>query len=219
MINLGGKIFWIDHHISAIKEYDASKLSNTIAILDENLAGCELTWNFIFPWRKMPLAVKLLGRYDVWNQSDQNYWNDVILPFQYGFRTHDTLPGSIIWKKLLDNNIAINPIIRTGVGILKYLEMSNTKKCQQIAFDLNFCDLRCIAMNNLDGSIAFESRYDPAIYDAMISFTYFKAKWKISLYTTKDDIDVSQIAKRFGGGGHRKAAGFFCDTLPFWNQY
>lgn len=30
----------------------------------------------------------------------------------------------------------------------------------------------------------------------------------ISLRTTKDDIDVSEIAKRHGGGGHQKAAGF-----------
>lgn len=31
---------------------------------------------------------------------------------------------------------------------------------------------------------------------------------KCSLRTTKNDVDVSKIAKRFGGGGHAKAAGF-----------
>lgn len=31
---------------------------------------------------------------------------------------------------------------------------------------------------------------------------------KGSLRTTRDDVDVSAIAKRFGGGGHQKAAGF-----------
>ncbi|HOX61187.1 MAG TPA: bifunctional oligoribonuclease/PAP phosphatase NrnA [Candidatus Magasanikbacteria bacterium] len=33
-------------------------------------------------------------------------------------------------------------------------------------------------------------------------------KVKISLRTTHEDVDVSAIAKNFGGGGHRKAAGF-----------
>lgn len=33
-------------------------------------------------------------------------------------------------------------------------------------------------------------------------------KLKISMRTTKPDIDVSQIARLFGGGGHKKAAGF-----------
>jgi len=31
---------------------------------------------------------------------------------------------------------------------------------------------------------------------------------KVSLRTTKDEIDVSQLAKAFNGGGHKKAAGF-----------
>lgn len=31
---------------------------------------------------------------------------------------------------------------------------------------------------------------------------------KVSMRTTKNDIDVAQIAKSFGGGGHKKAAGF-----------
>jgi phosphoesterase RecJ-like protein len=34
---------------------------------------------------------------------------------------------------------------------------------------------------------------------------------KGSLRTTRDDIDVATIAKNFGGGGHKKAAGF---TIP-----
>jgi phosphoesterase RecJ-like protein len=34
---------------------------------------------------------------------------------------------------------------------------------------------------------------------------------KGSLRTTRDDVDVAAIAKLFGGGGHRKAAGF---TMP-----
>ena len=34
---------------------------------------------------------------------------------------------------------------------------------------------------------------------------------KVSLRAHHDDSDVSEIAKRFGGGGHRKASGF---TLP-----
>ena len=32
---------------------------------------------------------------------------------------------------------------------------------------------------------------------------------KVSLRTTHDDVDVSKIASFFGGGGHKKAAGFF----------
>jgi nanoRNase/pAp phosphatase (c-di-AMP/oligoRNAs hydrolase) len=40
-------------------------------------------------------------------------------------------------------------------------------------------------------------------------------KWKVSLYSTKPEIDCGAIAKTFGGGGHYSAAGFVCNRLPW----
>ena len=37
---------------------------------------------------------------------------------------------------------------------------------------------------------------------------------QVSLYTNKENIDVSSIAKLFGGGGHEEAAGL---TIPYIN--
>jgi len=39
--------------------------------------------------------------------------------------------------------------------------------------------------------------------------------WKVSLYSTKPEIDCGAVAKTFGGGGHKGAAGFVCDKLPW----
>ena len=44
---------------------------------------------------------------------------------------------------------------------------------------------------------------------------YFNGReWVYSLYTTKK-IDCSQIAKWYGGGGHKQAAGFQTEKLIF----
>ena len=40
-------------------------------------------------------------------------------------------------------------------------------------------------------------------------------KWDVSLYTGKENIHVGEIARLYGGGGHRGAAGFIVDILPF----
>ena len=40
-------------------------------------------------------------------------------------------------------------------------------------------------------------------------------KWKVSLYSTKPEIDCGAIAKTYGGGGHVGAAGFVCNRLPW----
>jgi nanoRNase/pAp phosphatase (c-di-AMP/oligoRNAs hydrolase) len=39
------------------------------------------------------------------------------------------------------------------------------------------------------------------------------SQYTVSLYS--ETIDVSVIAKKHGGGGHKGAAGFVCPKLPF----
>ena len=37
---------------------------------------------------------------------------------------------------------------------------------------------------------------------------------RVSLRATDDEVDVSAIARAFGGGGHRRAAAFSSDLAP-----
>jgi len=41
---------------------------------------------------------------------------------------------------------------------------------------------------------------------------------KGSIRTTRDDVDVAAIAKQYGGGGHRKAAGFLATGKIVWDD-
>jgi nanoRNase/pAp phosphatase (c-di-AMP/oligoRNAs hydrolase) len=51
------------------------------------------------------------------------------------------------------------------------------------------------------------------MYPVCIAYVHDGEKFTVSLYSTT--VDVSKIAKKFGGGGHKGAAGFTCDKLPF----
>jgi hypothetical protein len=61
-------------------------------------------------------------------------------------------------------------------------------------------------------SIPFERSEELKDYDLWLTFFYTgnKDTWTISLYSAK--VDVSEIAKAMGGGGHKGAAGFQCST-------
>ncbi len=48
-----------------------------------------------------------------------------------------------------------------------------------------------------------------------LSFGWHGGYWKVSLFTDREDMDVSAVARELGGGGHKKAAGFTCERLPF----
>jgi len=231
---------WIDHHKTAIAEYESAKeglfISDRISLSIDGrreigTAGCELTWDH-FRGGERPLAVKLLGRYDVWDESAHG-WHDEILPFQYGMRNQDNGPEAPLWIELLTpqyedyESIAIQKIIEKGKIILAYEERQNELYVKVCSFETILAEplvvgkpcrqLRVIACNKaLANSKLFDSVWDPEKYDLMATF-YLQKKgtWKVSLYTTRADVDCSAIAKARGGGGHQKAAGFICSRLPW----
>lgn len=209
------KLTWIDHHISAINDYNEFVVSNgnfCNAILQDGIAACEGTWNHLFPDKKIPLAIKLLGEYDTWRNNDKERWNNEILPFQYGMRFRcnsvDSFP-----KQLLEDDKLIDTIISEGKIILMYQSQVDTLLCKNSSFELEFNGLRAICLNGAINSGSFISVYDENKHDIMIPFRYSRNKWVVSLYTTKDNIDCSAIAKTYGGGGHKKAAGFQVEDI------
>lgn len=219
-------LVWIDHHKSAIEESVACHVDKAIPGLRQvGLAGCELTWTYIqeFVMRDkkekdpVPLAVHLLGRYDVWDHT-----NPMVLPFQYGMRTYDTHPNNQDWWAPFFEtgeqmpSMAIDGIIWKGEAILEYEAQSNAKYVSAAAFPVMFDGLKCIAVNRLLGnSKLFDSVWDPNKYDAMLAFGWRGKGWTVSLYSDRNDIDVSEIARKRGGGGHKGAAGFQCTDLFF----
>lgn len=214
-------LIWIDHHKSAIKE---AKKRNFIAkggqVLEVGKAACELCWEYLFSNRKIPLGVKLLGRYDVW---DLKYCQDV-LPFQYGMRTCNTgldkyiqkLP--VVWDKVFKNDTDfLGRCIKNGRTILRYIEKENKKYVEQYCFETEINYIPALAVNKgLGNSQLFNSVWNTRKHPIAIAFVWRKGNWTVSLYTTEETgIDVSEIAKSYGGGGHKCAAGFQCKELPF----
>ena len=65
-------------------------------------------------------------------------------------------------------------------------------------------------------SDVFKSVYDTEKHDAMLCFYWSnRGFWRCSIYSDNPDIDCSVYAQSYGGGGHKGAAGFQAETLPF----
>jgi oligoribonuclease NrnB/cAMP/cGMP phosphodiesterase (DHH superfamily) len=204
---------WIDHHKSAIEEADKLGLQAD-GVRKVGLAACELCWRYYFPDSRMPLAVELLGRYDVWDHS-----NPDALPFQYGARLKLPDACHTYWSEVLVSvgACAVDPIISDGRLILAYETEQNRKRAGALAFETQIDGLRAIAANvGLTNSQLFDSVWDPERHDVMMPFYRSKkGYWTVSIYSTKPEIDCSVVAKAHGGGGHKGAAGFQCAELPF----
>ena len=221
------ELIWIDHHASVI---DDNK--DIQGIRDVNCAACELTYMYFYTGiayidgapvplsdEDIPKAIRLLGRYDVWDHSDKE-----VVPFQYGMKLYDIGPCNSEWKDLLDNSLIsdsiIKQVIHNGEIIEKYQSNLNYKYTNTygfiavLEFEDELYNVLCVNKGFSNSSIVKDSVLYNKSIDLIMFFVRHKESYKISLYTEKE-IDVSQIAKAFGGGGHKKAAGFICSELEF----
>lgn len=204
-------LIWIDHHISAMTDAEKEKfVCRGIRLVGK--AACELTWEW-FSHEMIPHAVYLLGRYDVWDLSPR------VINFQLGMKSlPDMSPIHEIWNDLLqaDSDTVINRLKRAGSTIHRYLAVQE-KRILDSVFEITFEGLRTIAANtpqtqNLDLA------YYPHKHDLMLSFIYRNGQWNVSLRCKKPEVDCASIAKKYGGGGHRQAAGFQTKTLFFLQE-
>lgn len=146
-------VTWIDHHSSAILEYNRHKEIRKVPVAaryDATRAACELTWEYLFPDRPVPLAVKLLSLYDSWTFQGHEL-EDMVLPFQMRMRMEDLDPKNwgdyeeegtpaYWWEQRLlrSDNIGgywLQPLIVEGRMLLRYDEAQKAKYAGTYAFE------------------------------------------------------------------------------------
>jgi len=201
-------ITWIDHHKTAINKH--IEFEHLAGIRSCELSGCELTWQFFNGEMLMPEIVSLLGDYDMWKfkYGDKTNW------LQTGIKLYDTNPESLEWDKWFKRDADLTPIFDKGKISLQYRDNYYKSLIKGWSFYTEFEGYKVIACNAGCVSSQLFDSVDKNTYDLMMPFIWDGKQWTISIYTTKD-IDCSLLAKKYGGGGHKKAAGFQCKKLPY----
>lgn len=218
----------IDHHKSEIDLLapKIAKFKGTYLI--DGVAACRLTWQWfespialpekeLFIERKVmePEAIRLAGEYDIWEKSDPN-----VDLFQLGLNSLKTIDFELLLSDYFAFPLKyIKDICNLGNDIKIYIQNQNKKLLEMAGTIISFEGLKFLAVNNTTGnSLTFESKDIPETnHDALMKFYWSGQKWIVSLYHAKDkkEIDLSIIASKYGGGGHRGACGFSCEELPF----
>lgn len=227
------RLNWVDHHKSAMEKY-GKKPGYQI----DGVAACRLSWQYFggvndwagagiptkedFVNRRVsePWAVRLAGEYDIWDKRDPDV--DV---FQHGLKSRDLTE---VWPRILvleneaalqNSGTVVRSLLDAGKAIQYAKEQENADIITNFGFDVQFEGLTFLACNNgRYNSLLFNAGLKPH-HEACLGFNWDGAlrNWKISLYhaSGKEHHDLSKIAVKFGGGGHRGACGFRVDKLPF----
>lgn len=173
-----------------------------------------------------PLAVRLAGEYDIWDKRDPRAET-----FQYALRasdvdwelllkpgTRETLPsGTVQW--LEGSDAYVEQLLQAGMAVQRYAQNVDASICNSLTWLMEWDGLKFLCVNHARfNSLLFAAKDVPETgHDALLGFKFDGKQWTVSLYHAKHrtDLDLSEIAKKHGGGGHCGACGFTCKTLPF----
>lgn len=217
------QLVWIDHHKTAIEKFPTTIVGYRI----DGVAACRLAWQWFtrpaiddgasprLPGKQdyvdrlvvEPWSVRLAGEYDIWDKRDQ-----AAELFQHGLRSEN-----LDWNRVFADEAYIGHLLSQGTALQYARGNEDTSLIRNFAYDLQFEGLNFLACNLLRcNSITFKSGVKPE-HDGLLAFGWTGDKWRISLYGVehKPDVDLSVIAQKYGGGGHKQACGFTCETLPF----
>lgn len=207
------ELIWIDHHKSAIEELASMSDLPGRRSMDE--AACVLTWQHFFADRPLPDAVKYIGDRDVWRHAYEE-----TTAFGEGLFQEDTHPANdVLWQPLLDGD---RELMQKLIAHGKILHRARLKRIwhsvAREGFEVQFEGHRTLVINGHGsgelGEFSRQRGYEIA-YCYVDRHHEGKLITRVTLFSKK--VDVSQIARKFGGGGHAGAAGFSFERVagPF----
>lgn len=191
----------LDHH----KTSQADLAGMAEAVFDMSRSGAGMTWDWFYPGQPRPLLVDYVEDRDLWawRLPDSSAVNAFISTLEFDFD---------VWDQV-SNNIGLGEILTAGRAILektkKYVAMM---KEHAIRIDFEGYNVPCVTAAPMDISELVGELAEGEPF-AMGWFQRGDGKFQYSL-RSKGGVDVSEIAKKHGGGGHRASSGFQQDH-PF----
>lgn len=190
----------IDHHKTAEENLRGLPYCH----FDMEHSGAYLSWKYLFGEDDVPLLIQYIEDRDLWN------WNlksseeilSAIDSYPKSFKTWDALHsqlnsvGSETWFRLY----------LEGSAILRYKNcLIDRVRQREHTIKIGGDDIRAV------NAPFFQSEMGNQLSDgekyAAVYF-YDGEKYIFSLRSREGGEDVSEVAKRFGGGGHKRASGF-----------
>lgn len=191
----------LDHHISAKEEMEGLDFCT----FDLARSGARLAWEHFFPDKSYcPLVIKYIEDRDLWNWDLQQS-----LEFSVWLRTQPMTFETLDKLSPPDTSGIFDGMLK-GAAMLEYEEAlveNIARGAHRVSLWMNDDDHHVYAVNT--PTLVSEVGHLLATKHKVGMTYHFDADghWKFSL-RSDGTVDVSAIAKAFGGGGHTAAAGF-----------
>jgi oligoribonuclease NrnB/cAMP/cGMP phosphodiesterase (DHH superfamily) len=201
------RVVVLDHHVSARDRFhgdptldDALRAGGHLVRFDLEHSGAILAWQYFHPGEPAPDLLRYVEDQDLWNwklpRSEEV--NAAIGSYPLGFE---------VWDELAARPVA--ELAEEGAPILRS-QRAEVERSLQAAHPVAIGTERAEAVNarHLRAPIGHELAKRAAFGKRWgVVYRVCGTRVDVSIYSI-GDLDVSQVAERHGGGGHRNASGF-----------
>lgn len=202
------EIFWYDHHKTAIPIQE--KLG--WGTMDLSESGASLTWKMEYPQSPLPSILAYVKDKDIWEWK-LPHSREISAAIRDLDEIHD--PASDTWRKLIENlgEERFQNLVEIGKVVLRSQRM-RIEEGGEKGFEVDFHGYKTLAVNwSFESSEMGEYIYKDLKYEVALIFFYTGKIWNFSLRS--DRVDVSELAKKYGGGGHPGASGFRTEEIEW----
>lgn len=208
----------LDHHKTA----QAALEGASYAIFDMKRSGAGLAWDYLFGkdkglhwygeqiaeasfYQKRPWWVNYTEAQDLWNWTLPN--SQTVSAFLM------VQPRTIeIWDNLI--KLSVDEAANYGVGVREYIEYYTRSVIEQVqegtfeGYKTGVLNIPYVGVSEACGALVDKKGYE-------IGLAWFERGDGVTQFSLRGNgsVDVSAIAKLFGGGGHNNAAGFELSLL------
>ena len=204
------KIYILDHHKSAFSAFEAAGLESPrlVTVFDMNKSGARLAWEHFHPDTAVPKLVEYVEDRDLWRFDLPQAAEVSAFLFSLDYDHHT-------WTELakdLDDAAGFDYIAAIGTA----LRRKHDKDVREMIEGglVTAVDIGGVSVPALNVPYFYAGEAGHALLelwkDAHFAATFYLTAegWRFSLRSEDSRADVSEIATRYGGGGHRNSAGF-----------
>src|SRR3989344_4681572 len=199
LLKITNKLVVIDHHISNRK---ATELVPEHVFDSIKHSGAYLTWQYFYPKNKMPKLIKYIDDVDLWKWK-LSYSREL----SSFIRSYDR--DFTLWNKFaknFENSKHRKKYIEEGKAILR----ANAKKVKHAVEEaelVEFSGYKTLASNSFHLVSYIGGKLCEKLPPIGIIWSRRNGVTVVSL-RSNGKVDVSKLAEKFGGGGHRASSAF-----------
>ena len=210
MLAEANSVCLIDHHKTAIEDLQPLFMQDSWTgepkqlahFTDLNRSGATLAWDYLFPGEDRPLLLGHVEDRDLWRFKlpGTREIQAFVFSHEYSFE---------LWDKLMSaDQVELLKMTAAGAAIER-------KHHKDVAELVAVCKRRMVIgahdvpVASLPYTLVSDAAHLMAQGEPFAACYWDTADGRVfGLRATDEGVDVSEVAKQYGGGGHAKAAGF-----------